>query len=394
MPDNQVTPEIVERDISLDGGRIPELEGLRAVLAWIVVAAHVLICSGWFGPSMDGISVLSQVAEAAVDVFMLLSGFAITRLLLVEQEPFKVYLWRRFLRIVPAYWVALAAAIALNNQLAANLAHLPATLDRDGMIMVCQLGASRWWIDIPLHVALLHGFAPSSLLPWAPYTFLGAAWSLSLEWQFYCVAPFALMLAMWNRVAAVLLISVAAISTAFAGPIMSAFSDAFLPAKIAFFVVGGISYFAVCRMRARGMSMVTLAVPILILALIWWRTSGRLIEAIISGGIWVLVVGSVRLEQLRALREFLNCRLMQYLGRVSYSTYLFHAPVITLVQAAIWRWFSPHSMAALIIGTFVSATAGTLLVSAMSWRFIEAPFQKVGRRGGAMRSRSRIHGAS
>ncbi|MFN2476516.1 MAG: acyltransferase family protein [Chthoniobacterales bacterium] len=381
MPKNEITPEVSDgTDVAQRGGRIPELEGLRAILAWTVVAAHVLICSGWFGPTINGFSLLSQIAEAAVDVFMLLSGFALTRLLIVEKESFRVYIWRRFLRIVPAYWVALAAAIALNNQLAENLAHLPATLDRDGMIMVCRLAAARWWIDVPLHLALLHGFAPSSVLPWGPYTFLGAAWSLSLEWQFYCVAPFALMLAIRNRIGAAVIITVAAISTAFAGPIMAAFSDAFLPAKIAFFVVGGITYFAVCQVHDRKCALMSIAVPLFTLGLIWSRTSGRLLEASFTGTTWLLVIGSVRIGRLSAFRAVLDCRLLQYLGRISYSTYLFHAPVITLVQAVIWRWLSPRTTAALMTETFAATAVATLCVSAITWRILERPFQRLGQR--------------
>src|SRR3954466_4262224 len=107
---NQVTGRTLS-----SSGRIPQLEGLRAVLAWTVVVAHIFICSGFFGPKIGGASLLSQVADAAVDLFLLLSGFAITRLILVERDPLPVYALRRACRIVPAYWVALSAAILLNG---------------------------------------------------------------------------------------------------------------------------------------------------------------------------------------------------------------------------------------------------------------------------------------
>jgi Acyltransferase family len=114
----------METKHSTSGGRIPELDGLRGILAWTVVWTHILICCGWFGPNLRGHSVLNEMAGSAVDVFMPLSGFAITRLLLVERESCSHYLWGRLCRLVPAYWLALAAGMALNGWLGANLRHL------------------------------------------------------------------------------------------------------------------------------------------------------------------------------------------------------------------------------------------------------------------------------
>src|SRR6266403_5446415 len=105
--------------------RFRELDGLRGVLAWIVVASHILVCVGWIGPIVGGDYFLSQVAAAAVDVFIILSGFAITRLLIVTHESGGRYVWRRICRIFPAYWAALLAGIALNAWVADNLRQLP-----------------------------------------------------------------------------------------------------------------------------------------------------------------------------------------------------------------------------------------------------------------------------
>src|SRR3954468_17117018 len=131
--------------------RIPELDGLRGVLAWFVVLVHVTICCGWFGRNLNGKSVLSEVAESALNLYILLSGFAITRLLVVKREPYGQYMWRRACRIVPAYWVALSIAIALNGWLAANLRQLPPTPDTAGLATICDIAASRVWIDSALH---------------------------------------------------------------------------------------------------------------------------------------------------------------------------------------------------------------------------------------------------
>ena len=51
---------------------------------------------------------------------------------------------------------------------------------------------------IPLHLTLLHGVVPEKLLPSSATAFLGPAWSLSLEWQFYLIAPLWFGLAVSN----------------------------------------------------------------------------------------------------------------------------------------------------------------------------------------------------
>ena len=359
-------------------GRIPELDGLRGILAWTVVWTHILICCGWFGPSLGGHSVLNEIAESAVDVFMLLSGFAITRLLLVEQEPWPRYLRGRTCRIVPAYWVALALGIMLNGWLGANLRHLPPTPQAQGFAAICDLGASRPWTDGILHFLLLQGLAPSAQLPAEPYTFLGVAWSLSLEWQFYFLAPVALVFARTRRGFMILAI-LAGAGALFCQNIISVFSNAFLPVKAAFFLVGSISYVSVVENKKNERAGFWLAGSCGLLAILWFLGSRRPIESFLPLAVWGLVLTGVRFRRFDSLRWFLDSRLLQYLGRVSYSTYLFHVPVITVVQAAIWQWIRPGSQTQLFWVTMVPAIAGTLIVSEVSWRFVERPFQRLGR---------------
>ena len=310
---------------------------------------------------------------------MLLSGFAITRLLLVERASWSRYLWGRFCRIVPAYWVALAAGIALNGWLGANLRHLPPTPQAQAFFAVCDVGASRPWTDGILHFLLLHGLAPSALLPSEPYTFLGVAWSLSLEWQFYCLAPVAVIVATRTRWGFAILAMLAGAGALFCESIMSVFSNAFLPAKAAFFLVGAIGYVSVMQNKRNDRAILWLAGSCGLLAILWRMGSHAPIESFLPVAVWGFVLAAVRFCRFDSFRSFLNSRPLQYLGRVSYSTYLFHGPVITVVQAAIWRWIRPASQTQLFWATVVPAIFGTLIVSELSWRFVERPFQRLGR---------------
>lgn len=369
----------VARTGSQRSGRIPELDGLRGVLAWTVVATHIFFCCGWFGPNIGMQNIPSETAAAAVDVFIILSGFAITRLLLVEQEEYRPYLFRRACRIVPVYWAALAFAIALNAQMGANFRHLPPTPAAQFFAAFSDIGARRIWTDAILHFFLLHGLAPSALLPSAPYTFLGVAWSLSLEWQFYCIAPLAVVFACRRQFGLPILVITCAATALFSGAILTAFSPAFLPAKAIFFLAGALTYVGVFEQPNRLKASGVLVGSCVALVILWWVGCGRSIEAMAAASSWLLVVAAARFGYLRPVSRVLNSPLLQFLGRISYSTYLFHAPIITLVQAGIWRWINPQDPTALLILTAIPSIPATLLVSELSWRWIERPFQRLGR---------------
>lgn len=359
-------------------GRVTEFDGLRGLLAWTVVICHLLLVSGEYDPLVRRFPALGEVPESAVDVFILLSGFAITHLLMLR-PTMRSYFIRRACRIVPAYYVALFAGILLNGTLEANLRRLPSGSIGAGYIQICELGYRRLWLDAPLHVLLLHGLVPATLAPALPYTLLGVAWSLSLEFQFYAVAPAIFALYRHWRGTLVLVGTAVLISTLFASAIMTYFSSAFLLAKASFFFVGGLGYFALDERFSRAKAWVLCLLPGIALTSLWWQGTGRVLEAIVPSLVWSVIVVAIRFKRFKVLRASLNSRSLQFLGRCSYSTYLFHAPVVFILQAAIWRWASPSSTPVLLLWTTITGIPAILLVSWLAWKGIERPFQRLGR---------------
>lgn len=87
---------------------IPALDGLRGIAVLLVLWTH--IPPGVFPDSVNYARGLVFPGYLGVDIFFVLSGFLITRILLVDREknyPLRFFLLRRFFRIFPIYYLTL-----------------------------------------------------------------------------------------------------------------------------------------------------------------------------------------------------------------------------------------------------------------------------------------------
>jgi peptidoglycan/LPS O-acetylase OafA/YrhL len=155
----------------VDRGRIPSLDGLRAISILFVIIGHTAETmprlEGAAGSLFHALTLMAGNGGLGVTVFFVLSGFLITTLLLKEirktgRLSIKAFYIRRAFRIWPAFYMMVAVVVFL------------------GIIKA-----------IPLTV----GEAVSaSLFFWNYYPrgatwFLGHVWSLSVEEQFYVIWP-------------------------------------------------------------------------------------------------------------------------------------------------------------------------------------------------------------
>jgi peptidoglycan/LPS O-acetylase OafA/YrhL len=92
-----------------DRRHIPALDGLRGIAVLLVLWAHVP--TGSLGTTLETAKLFVKPGYLGVDVFFVLSGFLITRILLADREagvPLSWFWARRFLRIFPIYYLLLA----------------------------------------------------------------------------------------------------------------------------------------------------------------------------------------------------------------------------------------------------------------------------------------------
>jgi peptidoglycan/LPS O-acetylase OafA/YrhL len=358
--------------------RFPEIEGLRAWLAWTVVVTHCFVVLNYFpriAQLLDG--------SDAVGVFVMISGFLITGLVLDRKETWGRFITRRAFRIFPAYLVALALGAVTQPLAVAGLATTTWGSDAWSWIFAARSGAvasiaEHPWAQWLLHLTLLQGIVPDNVLPWSSVSFVGPAWSLSLEWQFYLVAP-ALIWAMRSKVWAPCVVLMALIATyLFRQGMLGEYSNyANLAGGLWLFVIGIASRLALPTLKKIAPPFVAVAIAGLALAVT--------VDSLRQLGVWIAFVAflarpasaNILLNGLaKTVSALLASWLPRTLGERSYSVYVIHMPILELLLFVL----PLHALTQIQAFALITPLAIilTLIASELMHRFVERPMIKMG----------------
>jgi peptidoglycan/LPS O-acetylase OafA/YrhL len=331
-----------------------DVEGLRAVAILLVVACHcgVAWCAGGF---------------IGVDVFFVLSGYLITRLLAAEIERTAAidlprFYARRVRRLLPALLLVLLATLAV-----AVVVQAPEELTFTGRAArATALYVSNVFFDINS----ADYFAPD--VESNPFLH---TWSLGVEEQFYLFWPLLVILgtraaatprALTALMSAVILVSLVFCIWATAHHPTLAFYE--LPARAWEFALGGL---LTCARLPKLGSGVWSAVGWLGLAAILAPAHLLRDDSDFPGWLATLpALGTVALlaggtaAPGRGVGMLLNSRPMQYIGARSYSWYLWHWPFIV---------FGIAIAPAIPVAARVLLGAVALGAAALTHRFLEQP---------------------
>jgi peptidoglycan/LPS O-acetylase OafA/YrhL len=382
-------------------GRVPELDGLRALLAWWVVIYHAggATFANAFSVSFGPLAILRQ-GSLAVDAFMMLSGFVIFFLLDREDEGYRAFLTRRFLRLFPVFGLCLAVMLFLQDAYVDNLRVNALRGDTELFAQLVADALQQWREIVPqlaVHAALLHGAVPDGVLRKAAGAFLMPAWSISLEWQFYLIAPlvFRLVRSLGAAGAAVWgLVTIACFATREWWPSFS--FHAFLPLQLHCFTAGiasyyGLKWIATRPDRPRWLGWGPVAVVASTLALVAVQTARLGLARGTTPGhwfpfaVWALVFAAVLARDAdsalgSAIRRMLRFPPLERLGVASYSTYLVHWPVLVGCQALFRRLLDATSPWPLL-GLHVMVSFPLIAAASFALhRFVEEPGIALGRR--------------
>ncbi|MCC7385391.1 MAG: acyltransferase [Deltaproteobacteria bacterium] len=333
-----------------------EIDGLRALAILPVVAYH----AGW-PPAPGGF--------VGVDVFFVISGFLITGILLREFEgqsfSFRHFYARRARRILPALFSVLLATIA-----AGMLWLEPYELRLLGQSTLAALG----FVANFFFLAQTGYFGPEAdQLP------LLHTWSLAVEEQFYLLYPLLLWLAfrsLKKRVDAALLLALAAFFALSAWGAGARPDAAFYltPFRMWELLLGGaLASVAIPRVPRIAASAAFLGGIAMIVASI-----SRLDpHAPASGALsWVPALGAALIigsgdQVAPRLAVLMTHPLMVWIGRISYSMYLWHWPMLVLARRELAPGGRELSLP-ILAGYFVALVG----VSSASYALIEQPFRR------------------
>lgn len=348
--------------------RLRCLDGLRGVLATYVMLGHMAPFA-WMPAGLVWVPGLVRHGRAAVDVFFMLSGLVIVRSLRRFDSRPGAFLAARFWRTYPVYACVLVLAVTVQT-LPEPALPVWARPEAAGI-------AGGGWPDdaaarLGLHLAMAHGLLPDSVLPYACFAFLGSAWSLSTEWQFYFTAAAmrgarrsAWMLA-WVFVA----VGAAALAWQACAAGDWQFGRAFLPNKAIYFALGiagaGLLEGAPGARRRYGVILAaTLAMAV---------TDGDAMK-LAAPLVWTACLGA-ELGVARPLAWGLTRRWPLRLGAISYCLYLVNEPVQRLLLLAL-----PGAGPAIFDVVWLPGAIGLPLLGAM-WLHdsVEQPALRLGRR--------------
>lgn len=354
---------------------IPALDGLRGLAIALVLWLHLLVhplpdvaASPW----LQWYQAVAGYGWAGVDLFFVLSGFLITRQLLQQKgQPgfFRSFYLRRAFRILPAYWLLLAAfAVGIYTGVPQISPWLTA-------------GAFPWYSYLLFLQNFWIGTGQIGAIWLAP------TWSLAVEEQFYLLFPLLLYLLPKRRLPWLLLAGM------MLAPVVRAFwltgyvgyvqlpgrMDALFAGALLAWVwqQGGFRYSAALVQRLRLSAWLLLA---LAAVLAWMRRATE-------GDVWLHTVLMLLAAALLAIRllhfaggradRFFTWTPLRWLGHLSYSLYLWHQVANGLVHG--WAGQPVPAIKTLAdVGLALLALLLSLGMAAFSYWMVEQPLRRWG----------------
>ncbi|AOZ70694.1 hypothetical protein LPB142_16260 [Rhodobacter xanthinilyticus] len=331
----------------------PEIDGLRTLAVMPVILFHAGLPG--FGGGFVG-----------VDVFFVISGFLITRILADDIDAGRYSLLefyeRRARRILPALFLVMALSFA-----AAWFLMLPRPF----------LDFARSQLAVAVFASNIEFWRQTGYFETLTVTKpLLHTWSLAVEEQFYIAFPLVLwaLRGMRPGVRWLILLALAVLSLALAQRLSASDPDAafYLPFGRAWELLAGALLAlapggrpGVSRGVAQALSALGLGAIVLAITLFSHDTPTPSVWTALPVLGAVLVIGFADGQTL--VGRLLSTRIMVGIGLISYSAYLFHQPLQAFARVHALDDPGPSVLAA--VGLLA------LPLGWLSWRFVEQPFR-------------------
>lgn len=348
-------------------GYRPEIDGLRAIAVVAVVLYHAEIYIPVLGTIPGGFF--------GVDVFFVISGYLIMRVLLQQQASFRegglkatLLFWeRRARRILPALLVVLffVSLVALFVLIGSDLALFGSSV----ISALLFFSNFFFWQETSAY-----GAFDSALMP------LLHTWSLAVEEQFYVLFPIVLWLFArfswattfrWLLIFLMFLSFVSAVVLGNQEPDLNFFLSTSRAWEFLFGALIALNELPLERFQIRGKmqsnALAALGLSAVILPMIW-------VEEVTSHPGWITLfpvigVGLLLFSVNRGnhVGRLLSWRPVVAIGKVSFSLYLWHFPLFSLATH-----LKPSE---LVFFEKIGLMAASVILAFVTYRFVEQPFR-------------------
>jgi len=338
-------------------GRLPSLDGLRAISILLVIMGHSSVTVRGFSPGAAAILGYMGAGRLGVSTFFVISGFLITTLLAYEQRAsetinLKNFYIRRAFRIFPAFYFYWLVALGLTFL---GFIHLPR-------------------IELISSATYVWNYVPRKIDNW----FLGHTWSLSVEEQFYLLWPLILKLSgpkrgKWIALSVIIVAPFLRVASYFLFPPVRPLIGMMLPTRADSLMIGAL--LALLVQDKDQMELVARVVRS------WWIPAATVcfaaIDTVLCGRfrgayllpigftvqnlVLVLLVAHLVFYDKTRLGRILNNPVMVHVGTISYSLYLWQQMFLTPKNSTFTGVFPLN-----ILCAFVAAE--------LSYKLIEKPF--------------------
>ncbi len=315
----------------------PELDGLRGLAALMVFFSHAI---GLLSPSAVIIYLQQSPfralwdGAAAVDFFFVLSGFVLALPFVSGRSKLNYFRFaiRRSFRLYPAYWLALFSSIILHSM------YRPL-----GMYGLSDWAQTLWRDPIDLGLIVSHA---TLLLKTNTHAIDPVVWSLIIEMKMSLLLPiFIYFLIQSNRAWQQIALVAASFILAMITDKLMFFPHFALGASLA----SNWPYFSNIVPKISGLALFGLLIIIYCLYGNRWVIQLDIDSRIqsyfsaFSGLLLVLVATGV--DKASAL---LKSNVCTFLGKTSYSFYLFHLPILLVVTASVYPFARSVALCSLL----------------------------------------------
>jgi peptidoglycan/LPS O-acetylase OafA/YrhL len=374
------------KQMKSSSGRFHQLDSIRGIAAMAVVLSHCLIIirqdnthPDWLGSIIDGFyfSPFSGLTAGlpAVLLFFTLSGFALTQMLHGSEQTYSAYCAKRVARI----WLPYLASIAISLIIISTIGWPEGKFI--GKWLNGVIGRPINFDDIFMHILLVAPFE-------AHYNFI--TWTLSHELRISLAFPFLLKVLAKQDIKKSLIIllsiSAAALASTYTAKYFNFINLSNLLVSfhyMLFFGIGALmaihrqsmqTFYEKLSTKTRftiyGFALLSYTYPSMIRG---FHVSLQNFPMLFTH--WAILPGvSIIIATAicnKGFQKFLCAPSLRWLGKVSYSLYLFHGIILIAACHIAVALGTPFAMA---VGLFASIT-----IAGIAYRWIELPSQNWGR---------------